>query len=139
LTTRVLIVDDHDLMRETLRSLLERLPGVEVVGEAENGRVAVQLARDKKPTVVVMDLVMPEMDGIEATRLITTEMPEVKVVVLSMQCDENYGEILRQAGASCFVSKHSSLDELLRAIEAVVGKQSPLRRPGATDERSSGP
>ncbi len=139
MTTRVLIVDDHDLMRETLRSFLESLPGVEVVGEAENGRVAVQLARDKKPTVVVMDLIMPEMDGIEATRLITTEMPEVKVIVLSMQCDESYREILHQAGASCFVSKDSSIDELVRAIEAVIGKQSPVCRPGAADESSSGP
>ena len=116
---RVLIVDDHKVMRETLRSLLESLPGVEVVGEAENGRVAVQLARDKKPTVVVMDVIMPEMDGIEATRLITTEMPEVKVIVLSMQCDESYRETLRQAGASCFLPKDSAFEELIRAIEAL--------------------
>ena len=116
---RVLIVDDHKVMRETLRSFLESLPGVEVVGEAENGRVAVQLARDKKPTVVVMDVIMPEMDGIEATRLITTEMPEVKVIVLSMQCDESYRETLRQAGASCFLPKDSAFEELLRAIEAL--------------------
>jgi DNA-binding NarL/FixJ family response regulator len=106
-------------MRETLRSFLESLPGVEVVGEAENGRVAVQLARDKKPTVVVMDVIMPEMDGIEATRLITTEMPDVKVIVLSMQCDESYRETLRQAGASCFLPKDSAFEELLRAIEAL--------------------
>jgi len=116
---RVLIVDDHKVMRETLRSFLESLPGVEVVGEAENGRVAVQLARDKKPTVVVMDVIMPEMDGIEATRLITNEMPEVKVIVLSMQCDESYRETLRQAGASCFLPKDSAFEELLRAIEAL--------------------
>ena len=116
---RVLIVDDHNVMRETLRSFLESLPGVEVVGEAENGRVAVQLARDKKPTVVVMDVIMPEMDGIEATRLITTEMPEVKVIVLSMQCDESYRETLRQAGASCFLPKDSAFEELIRAIEAL--------------------
>jgi len=116
---RVLIVDDHKVMRETLRSFLESLPGVEVVGEAENGRVAVQLARDKKPTVVVMDVIMPEMDGIEATRLITTEMPDVKVIVLSMQCDESYRETLRQAGASCFLPKDSAFEELLRAIEAL--------------------
>ena len=116
---RVLIVDDHELMRETLRSFLESLPGVEVVGEAENGRVAVQLARDKKPTVVIMDVIMPEMDGIEATRLITTEMPEVKVIVFSMQCDEFYRETLRQAGASCFLSKDSAFEELIRAIESL--------------------
>jgi len=120
---RVLIVDDHKVMRETLRSLLESLPGVEVVGEAENGRVAVQLARDKKPTVVVMDVIMPEMDGIEATRLITTEMPEVKVIVLSMQCDESYRETLRQAGASCFLPKDSAFEELIRAIEALTADE----------------
>jgi DNA-binding NarL/FixJ family response regulator len=123
-TIRVLIVDDHEVIRETLRSFLESLPGVEVVGEAENGRVAVQLARDKKPTVVIMDVIMPEMDGIEATRLITSEMPEVKVIVLSMQCDEFYRETLRQAGASCFLSKDSAFEELIHAIEAL----SPARR-----------
>ena len=120
---RVLIVDDHKVMRETLRSFLESLPGVEVVGEAENGRVAVQLARDKKPTVVVMDVIMPEMDGIEATRLITNEMPEVKVIVLSMQCDESYRETLRQAGASCFLPKDSAFEELIRAIEALTADE----------------
>jgi DNA-binding NarL/FixJ family response regulator len=122
-TIRVLIVDDQALMRETLRSFLEGLPGVEVIGEAENGRVAVQLARDTKPTVVVMDVIMPETDGIAATRIITAEMPEVKVIVLSMQYDESYRETLRQAGASCFLSKDSAFDELARAIKAVIGEQ----------------
>ena len=111
-------------MRETLRSFLESLPGVEVVGEAKNRRVAVQLARDKKPTVVVMDVIMPEMDGMEATRLITTEMPEVKVIALSMHCNEGYRETLRQAGASCFVSKDSAFEELIPAIEAVIANTS---------------
>ena len=123
---RVLIVDDHDAMRQALRSFLEGLLGVEVVGEAENGRVAVRLAQEKKPTVVIMDVVMPEMDGIEATRLITAEMPEVKVIVLSMQCDESYRETLRQAGASCFLSKDSAFEELRRALEAL----SPARGNG---------
>jgi DNA-binding NarL/FixJ family response regulator len=124
LNIRLLIVDDHSLMRETLRSFLERLPGVEVVGEAENGRVAVQLARDKKPAVVVMDVVMPEMDGIEATRLITAEMPEVKVIILSMHCDEACRETLRQAGASGFVAKDAAFEELIRAIEGVIARES---------------
>jgi DNA-binding NarL/FixJ family response regulator len=124
LTIRVLIVDDYDLMRQTLRSALENLPGVEVVAEAKNGLLAVQLARDKKPTIVVMDVVMPEMDGIEATRLITTEMPEIKVIVFSMDCDEGCRESLRQAGGSGFVSKDSAFEELIRAIEAVTGTES---------------
>ena len=117
---RVLIVDDHNVTRETVRSLLESVLGVEVVGEAENGRVAVQLARDKKPAVVVMDVIMPEMDGIEATRLITTEMPEVKVIACSMHCDKGCRAVLRMAGASCFVSKGSGFEELIRAVEAVI-------------------
>ena len=120
MSIRVLIVDDHDLMRETVRSFLKSLPGIQVVGEAENGRVAVQRARDKKPAVVVMDVIMPEMDGIEAARLITTEMPEVKVIILSMHCDKGYRETLRQAGASGFVAKDSTFEELIPAIEAVV-------------------
>ena len=127
LSIRVLIVDDHDLLRETLRSFLESFPGVEVVGEAENGRVAVQLARDTKPAVVVMDVIMPEMDGIEATRLITTEMPEIKVIGLSMHCDDGYPETLRQAGASGFVAKDSAFEELIRAIEAVVANETDWR------------
>ena len=120
MSIRVLIVDDHDLMRETVRSFLESLPGVEVVGEAKNGRVAVQLARENKPTVVIMDVIMPEMDGIEATRLITTEMPQVKVIAFSMHDDEACRDSLRQAGVSCFVSKRYALEELIRAIEAVI-------------------
>jgi two-component system invasion response regulator UvrY len=124
----VLIVDDHDLMRDTLRSFLERLPGFEVVGEAENGRVAVQLAREKKPAVVVMDVIMPEMDGIEATRLITTEMPGVKVIVLSLHCDEGCRETLIQAGASDFVSKESAFEELVNVLGAGIanGSQTPF-------------
>ena len=127
MSIRVLIVDDHSRMRETLRSFLESVPGIDVVGEAENGRVAIQLARDKKPTVVVMDVIMPAMDGIEATRLITTEMPEVKVIVLSMQCDEGCQGTLRQAGASGFVAKDSAFEELIRTIEAVVANETEWR------------
>ena len=114
-------------MRETVRSFLESLPGLEVVGEAENGRVAVQLAKDKKPAVVIMDVIMPEMDGIEATRLITTEMPVVKVIAFSMHCDAGYRETLRQAGASGFVAKDSAFEELFRAIEAVVANTTEWR------------
>ncbi len=119
----VLIVDDHKMMREAVRSLVESAPGIEVVGEAENGRMAVQFAREKKPAVVVMDVVMPVMDGIEATRLITTEMPDVKVLGVSMHSDSVSREALRQAGASGFVSKDSAFQELIRAIEAVIANE----------------
>jgi DNA-binding NarL/FixJ family response regulator len=124
LSISVLIVDDHKMMREAVRSLIESTPGIEVVGEAENGRMAVQFAREKKPAVVVMDVVMPVMDGIEATRLITTEMPDVKVLGVSMHADSFSREALRHAGASGFVSKDSAFQELIRAIEAVIANES---------------
>ena len=114
-------------MRETVRSVLESLPEIEVVGEAGNGRVAVQRARDSKPTVVIMDVIMPEMDGIEATRVITTEMPEIKVIGLSMHCDEGYRETLRQAGASGCVCKDSVFEELIRTVQAVVANATEWR------------
>ena len=120
----VLIVDDHRMMRETLRSLIESAPGIKVVEEAENGRMAVQFAREKKPAVVVMDLVMPVMGGIEATRLITTEMPDVKVLGVSMHSDSLSREALRQAGASAFVAKDSVFEELVPAIKAVIANES---------------
>lgn len=120
----VLIVDDHKMMREALRSLVESAPGIEVVGEAEDGRMAVRIAREKKPAVVVMDVAMPVMGGIEATRLITTEMPGVKVLGVSMHADSFSREALRRAGASGFVSKDSAFKELVRAIEAVIANES---------------
>jgi DNA-binding NarL/FixJ family response regulator len=124
LSIGVLIVDDHRMMREAVRSLVESAPGLEVVGEAEDGRMAVQLARERRPAVVVMDVVMPVMNGIEATRLITTEMRDVKVLGVSMHADSFSREALRQAGASGFVSKDSVFEELVGAIEAVIANES---------------
>ena len=123
----VLLVDDHKMMRQAIRSLVESAPGIEVVDEAEDGRMAVQLAREKKPAVVVMDVVMPVMNGIEATRLITTEMPDVKVLGISMHSDGFSREALRQAGASGFVSKDALFEELVRAIQAVIANESEWR------------
>lgn len=111
---RVLLVDDHKVMRQGLTALLRGQRDIQVVGEAANGREAVEMAKSLKPTVIVMDVVMPEMDGVEATRRIKADNPDVRVVGLSMM-EEMSGK-MREAGADCLVSKTASTGVLLRAI-----------------------
>jgi DNA-binding NarL/FixJ family response regulator len=116
---RVLIVDDHAVLRQSLRYLLEAQPGIEVVGEASNGREAVELAEKAQPDVVLMDTIMPGLNGIEATRQIRRRLPKVKVLMLTgYQEDEQVAGALK-AGASGYVIKKSDLDELLLGIQAV--------------------
>ena len=114
--TRVLFVDDHQVMRQGLISLIASQPGIEVVGEAANGQEALELARLLKPDVVVMDISMPYMDGIETTRQLKAELPEVRVLGLSMFDDDQTAHSMRLAGAEAFVSKTASSAELLTAI-----------------------
>ena len=116
---RVLLADDHTLMRAGLRVLLERQPDLAVVGEAEDGRQTVQLAETLQPDVVVMDIAMPNLNGIEATRQIVDKSPSTSVVILSMHSDESY--ILRslKAGARAYLLKDSAEADLIRAIHAV--------------------
>jgi CheY-like chemotaxis protein len=114
--TRVLFVDDHKVMRQGLINLVGNQPGIDVVGEASNGREAIDRVRQLKPDVVVMDVSMPEMDGIEATRRIKAQWPEVRVIALSMFADENISRSIQEAGAEAFVSKTASSTGLLRAI-----------------------
>jgi DNA-binding NarL/FixJ family response regulator len=118
-TIEVLIADDHKMLREGLRSLLEREPGIAVIGEAANGAEAVLLTREMRPSVVIMDIEMPEINGIEATRRIAAEMPEVKVIGLSMHTETDVVESIRQAGASAFVAKDSAFEKLISTIRAV--------------------
>jgi PAS domain S-box-containing protein len=113
---RVLFADDHKVMRQGLIRLISGQPGIQVVGEAANGQEALELTRKLKPNVVVMDINMPEMDGIEATRFIKTELPEVRVIGLSMHEDENIYRTMLDAGADAFVVKTASSAELLKAI-----------------------
>ena len=118
--TRVLLVDDQRLLRESLRMVLAALPDLDVVGEAEDGRAAVELAVKLRPHVVVMDVAMPMLNGIEATRQIKAANPAVRVLALSGSSERRWvAEILR-AGASGFLLKGAALDELSRAIRAVV-------------------
>lgn len=126
MTTRVLLVDDHELMRQGLRSILESEQDVEVVGEAVSGRDAVALARSLQPDVVVMDVAMKELNGIEATRQIRAECPRVQVVALSSYSDRRYVAAILEAGACGYVLKADAYDDLRRAIHAAARGKSYL-------------
>lgn len=115
---RVLIADDHALFRDGLRSLLEAR-GVEIVGEARNGLEAVELARDQRPDVVLMDLTMPEMNGLAATRLISAEVPEVKVVVLTASEDDSDLFDAIKSGAQGYLFKNLESSEFFILLEGV--------------------
>ena len=116
---RILLADDHTVMRAGLRALLERQPNLEVVGEAEDGRQSVQLASSHVPDVVVMDIAMPNLNGVEATRRMVSTHPTISVVILSMYSDESYVMRALQAGARAYLLKDSAVTDLIRAIEAV--------------------
>ncbi len=116
---QVLIADDHTIVRQGLRALLEAQPGIAVVGEAEDGAQAVRLSRELRPTVVVMDITMPVMDGLAATGAIKHEVPEVQVLILTMHESDDYFFRVLQAGASGYVLKRAAANDLLTAIRAV--------------------
>jgi len=115
---RVVLVDDHELMRQGLRSILEREEEVEVVGEAASGVSALELARTLAPDVVIMDVAMQDLNGIEATRRIRAECPRVKVLALSSHSDARYVTAMLDAGASGYVLKANAYDDLRRALNA---------------------
>jgi DNA-binding NarL/FixJ family response regulator len=117
---RVLIADDHAVIREGLRVLLSTDPGVEVAGEAGNGDAAVKLARRLHPDVVVMDVAMPRLNGLDATQSILRDRPQSKVLVLSAYNDEESVRRMLSAGAAGYLTKHSAASELLQAIREVV-------------------
>jgi two-component system response regulator NreC len=116
---RAIIADDHRIMREGLRSLLERSGDFECIAEADDGYQAVMLATELRPDIVIMDIAMPNLNGIEATRQIKSELPEVEVVVLSMHATRNYVLQVLQAGASAYLLKDSAFEELSTALLAI--------------------
>jgi two-component system response regulator NreC len=116
---RILLADDHIVMRTGLRALLERQPNLEVIGESENGRETVALAASLRPDVVVMDVGMPVLNGIEATQTIITQCPTIAVVILSMHADESYVMRALKAGARGYLLKDSAAADLISAIQAV--------------------
>jgi DNA-binding NarL/FixJ family response regulator len=115
----VLLAEDHQIVREGFKSLLEHEDDLEVVGEAETGRQAVQLTRKLRPSVVVMDIAMPLLNGLEATRQIRKDFPETKVLILSAHNDDAYVEQVAALGASGFLVKQTSSHELAAAIRKI--------------------
>ena len=113
---KVLLVDDHTVVRQGLRVLLEAEQDITIVGEAETGRQAVQLARKLLPDVIVMDIAMPNLNGLEATRQILKETPAAKVLVLSSYGDDEYVHQLTEAGAAGYLLKQTAATELIKAI-----------------------
>jgi len=120
MNTKILLVDDHRLFRDGLRVLIEQQSGMGVVGEADDGRMAVDLTRKLSPDVVIMDVGMPDMNGIEATRQIVTEAPGVKVIALSMHSDRQFITGMLGAGASGYLLKDCAFEELVHAVRTVI-------------------
>lgn len=120
---RVLLADDHQLVRAGMRALIDGLPGFEVIGEAADGREVLRLARDDGIDLVVIDLSMPGLNGLDATARIVKDHPEIRVVILSMHTSENYVLDALRAGAQGYVIKDSAPEELERALRAVAAGQ----------------
>ncbi len=126
MSIKILLADDHQIVRIGLRTLLEKDPDLKVIAEAQNGRVTLQLAKELHPDVVIMDIGMPELNGIDATRLITTELANVKVIALSMHSDRRFVARMFEAGASGYLLKDCAFEELALAIRKVMNKQTYL-------------
>lgn len=116
-----MLVDDHKITRDGLSALIDREPDMSVVGEADNGRQAVRAVQDLAPDVVIMDISMPDLNGIDATRQILAASPATRVIALSMYSDTRYVEGMLSAGVSGYLVKSCAFDELVQAILAVVG------------------
>ena len=122
----IVLADDHVMFLSGLRALLEKERDLEVIAEVRDGREAVKVAREKKPDLVVMDVSMPGMNGIEATRQITAELPRVRILCLSMHASEQFVADAFEAGASGYLLKESPFEEMLTAIRAVIANQTYL-------------
>src|SRR4051812_1535074 len=112
MSTTIVIADDHQIVRQGLRSLLERYPDMKVIGEAADGRSAVRMAKELNPEVVVMDIAMPELNGIEATRQLVNTQPATKIVALSMHADRRFASEMLRAGAKAYLVKDGAFEEL---------------------------
>jgi DNA-binding NarL/FixJ family response regulator len=122
----ILIAEDHTIVREGLRSLVEKQPDMEIVCEAEDGRTAVERVREFQPDVVIMDITMPNLNGVEATRQIVSEFPQIKVIALSIHSNRRFVADMLGAGAAGYVLKECLFDELVQAIKAVAAGESYL-------------
>lgn len=130
--TKIVIADDHKIMREGLKALIEKQPDMEVAAEAQDGLTATKLARKLLPQVIIMDIGMPEMNGIDATRQIISENKDIKIIALSMHSDRRFVLEMLKAGASGYLLKDSAFEELVNAVHTVMTGQSYLS-PRITD------
>jgi DNA-binding NarL/FixJ family response regulator len=132
MSIRIIIADDHQIVRQGLSTLLAKEPDMEVVAEAENGRKVVQLAKELAPHIVIMDVNMPDLNGIEATRQILYSTPGIKVIALSMHTDRRFVVNMLKAGASGYLLKDCAFEELSHAIRLVMANKTYLS-PGVSD------
>lgn len=130
---RVILADDHQMMRDGLRLLINSQADMEVVGEAENGQAAVVLAQDLQPDVVVMDISMPEMNGLKATQSLKRTCPNISILTLTRHTDDGYLQQLLQSGSSGYILKQSASEELIRAIRQIAAGHVYLD-PAVTEE-----
>lgn len=120
MSIRILLVEDHSIVREGLKALLEKQPDIEVVGQTEDGRKALHMSRELLPDLVIMDVAMPDMNGIEATRLILKETPSTKIIGLSIHSDRRYVVEMLKAGSSGYLLKDCAFEELTNAVHTVM-------------------
>ena len=120
---RIIVADDHKILREGLRTMLEKTHGFDVVAEAENGFQTVQAAKKHKPEIIIMDITMPDMNGIEATRQILKDLPSTKIIGLSMHSDKKFVTEMIEAGASGYLLKDCAFEELTRAVQTVLSNR----------------
>ncbi|MCF7958211.1 MAG: response regulator transcription factor [Phycisphaerae bacterium] len=119
MNVRIVLVDDHNIIRDGLKSMLEKQSNIEVVAEANNGRNAVDIVRQTLPNIVVMDVGMPELNGIDATCQILSEFPKIKILALSMHSDKQFVLAMLKSGASGYLLKNCAFNELIQAIETI--------------------
>ena len=127
-TIRVILADDHTLVRAGIRALLEKLPGMAVVGEADDGRAVLKLVKQHEPDVVLMDITMPELNGLEAAAHIAKDFPKVRTIILSMHQNEEYYWRALKAGAAGYLLKKAATAELATALQCVMGGEVYLSR-----------
>jgi len=126
MSVKILIADDHKIMRDGLRNMLDKEPGMEVVAEAKNGREAVRLAEQLRPDILIMDISMDDLNGIDATRALKAKGLKTRIVALSMHADKRFVAGMFEAGAMAYLLKDCSYDELLQALRQVMAGRTYL-------------
>ncbi len=126
MSVKIIIADDHKIMRDGLRNMLEKEPGMEVVAEAKNGREAVRLAEQLRPDILIMDITMDDLNGMDATRAIVAKGQGTRIIALSMHADKRFVAGMFEAGAMAYLLKDCAYDELLQAIRQVTGGRTYL-------------